>query len=107
MVLYVPMLSTKQLSPTSYLVLGLLAREGPSTPYDLKRHVAATLGHFWSFPHALLYAEPPRQHGTGDGGPGASRSTAPYLHHHTGGRQCRARVAWATLCRVDRAAGPG
>ena len=54
------MLSTHQLSPTSYLVLGLLAREGPSTPYDLKRLVATTLGHFWSFPHALLYAEPPR-----------------------------------------------
>lgn len=54
------MLSTHQLSPTSYLVLGLLAREGPSTPYELKAHVAATLGHFWSFPHALLYAEPPR-----------------------------------------------
>jgi len=54
------MLSTHQLSPTSYLVLGLLAREGPSTPYALKRHVAATLGQFWSFPHALLYAEPPR-----------------------------------------------
>jgi DNA-binding PadR family transcriptional regulator len=49
-----------QLSSTSYLVLGLLAREGPSTPYDLKRHVAATIGHFWSFPHALLYKEPPR-----------------------------------------------
>lgn len=49
-----------QLTPTSFLVLGLLAREGPSTPYDLKRHVAATIGHFWSFPHALLYKEPPR-----------------------------------------------
>jgi PadR family transcriptional regulator AphA len=48
------------LTPTSYLVLGLVAREGPSTPYDLKRHVAATIGHFWSFPHALLYKEPPR-----------------------------------------------
>ena len=53
-------MSTEQLSPTSYLVLGLLAREGPSTPYDLKRHVAATIGHLWSFPHALLYAEPTR-----------------------------------------------
>ena len=42
------------------LVLGLLAREGPSTPYDLERHVAATLGNFWSFPHTLLYSEPPR-----------------------------------------------
>ena len=48
------------LTPTSYLVLGLLAREGPSTPYELKRHVATTIGHFWSFPHALLYKEPAR-----------------------------------------------
>jgi PadR family transcriptional regulator AphA len=48
------------LTPTSYLVLGLLAREGSSTPYELKRHVAATIGHFWSFPHALLYKEPAR-----------------------------------------------
>lgn len=53
------------LTPTSYLVLGLLAREGPSTPYELKSHVAATIGHFWSFPHALLYKEPPRLVGLG------------------------------------------
>ncbi len=49
-----------ELTATSYLVLGLLAREGTSTPYDLKRHVAATIGHFWSFRHAVLYKEPPR-----------------------------------------------
>jgi len=49
-----------RLTPTSYLVLGLLAREGPSTPYDLERHVRGTLGNFWSFPHTLLYSEPPR-----------------------------------------------
>ena len=48
------------LTPTSYLVLGLLEREGPSTPYELKRHVAATIGHIWSFPHTLLYKEPAR-----------------------------------------------
>ena len=53
------------LTPTSYLVLGLLAREGASTPYELKRHVAATIGHFWSFPHALLYKEPARLVGLG------------------------------------------
>ncbi len=53
-------MSTERLTPTSYLVLGLLAREGPSTPYDLEQHVRATLGHFWSFPHTLLYSEPPR-----------------------------------------------
>jgi PadR family transcriptional regulator AphA len=52
--------ATAQLTPTSYLVLGLIAREGPSTPYDLKRHVTATIGHFWTFPHALLYKEPAR-----------------------------------------------
>ena len=53
-------MSSERLTPTSYLVLGLLAREGPSTPYALERHVAATLGNFWSFPHTLLYSEPPR-----------------------------------------------
>ena len=53
-------MSTERLTPTSYLVLGLLAREGSSTPYALERHVGATLGNFWSFPHTLLYSEPPR-----------------------------------------------
>jgi len=53
-------MSTERLTPTSYLVLGLLAREGPSTPYELERHVRATLGNFWSFPHTLLYTEPAR-----------------------------------------------
>ena len=53
-------MSNERLTPTSYLVLGLLAREGPSTPYELERHVRATLGNFWSFPHTLLYTEPPR-----------------------------------------------
>lgn len=58
-------MSTDRLTSTSYLVLGLLAREGPSTPYDLERHVRATLGNFWSFPHTLLYTEPPRLAGLG------------------------------------------
>lgn len=53
-------MSTERLTPTSYLVLGLIAREGPSTPYDLERHVRSTLGNFWSFPHTLLYTEPVR-----------------------------------------------
>ena len=58
-------MSIERLTPTSYLVLGLLAREGPSTPYDLEQHVQATLGNFWSFPHTLLYSEPPRLAGLG------------------------------------------
>ena len=58
-------MSNAHLSPTSYLVLGLLAREGPSTPYGLERLVAATLGNFWSFRHTLLYSEPARLEGLG------------------------------------------
>ena len=49
-----------KLSPTSYLVLGLVAASGPCTPYDLKRLVAQTVGNFWTFPHSQLYAEPAR-----------------------------------------------
>ncbi len=54
-----------RLTPTSHLVLGLLSREGPSTPYELEGHVRATLGNFWSFPHTLLYSEPARLAGFG------------------------------------------
>ena len=49
-----------RLGPTSYVVLGSIALRGPSTSYDLKRFVDMTLGHFWSFPHSQLYAEPDR-----------------------------------------------
>lgn len=48
------------LTPTSYVVLGLIAEYGPSTPYDLKRLVAVGIGNFWAFPHAQLYSEPTR-----------------------------------------------
>lgn len=47
------------LTPTSYIVLGLLRLE-PGTPYDLKTRVAATLGNFWSVQHAQLYTETAR-----------------------------------------------
>lgn len=53
-------MSTLSLTPTSYVVLGLLALFGEATPYDLKRRVAGTVGFFWSFPHSQLYSEPAR-----------------------------------------------
>ena len=53
-------MSSVRLGPTSYVVLGSIAVRGPSTPYDLKRFVEMTLGHFWAFPHSQLYAEPDR-----------------------------------------------
>jgi PadR family transcriptional regulator AphA len=53
-------MSTPALTPTSYLVLGLVATLGRATSYDLKRRVATSVGYFWSFPHSQLYAEPAR-----------------------------------------------
>jgi DNA-binding PadR family transcriptional regulator len=49
-----------RLTPGSYIVLGLLEAAGESTPYDLKRGVAGSLGNFWSLQHAQLYTEPER-----------------------------------------------
>ena len=53
------------LTPTSFIVLGLLERGGEGTPYDLKAMVAASVGNFWSVPHSALYAEPERLAGAG------------------------------------------
>jgi PadR family transcriptional regulator, regulatory protein AphA len=48
------------LTPTSYLVLGLVERMGPVTSYEMKQRVAVSVGYFWPFPHSQLYAEPAR-----------------------------------------------
>jgi PadR family transcriptional regulator AphA len=57
-------MSRPTLTPVSYLVLGWVAHS-PATPYDLKRRVAQSVGHFWDFPHSQLYAEPARLAGLG------------------------------------------
>lgn len=49
-----------QLTPTSYIVLGLLDARGEATPYDLKGMIEVSVGNFWSVPHSQLYAEPAR-----------------------------------------------
>jgi PadR family transcriptional regulator, regulatory protein AphA len=49
-----------RLTPTSYIVLGLLEMAGESTPYALKQLVARSVGYFWSVQHAQLYTEPER-----------------------------------------------
>jgi DNA-binding PadR family transcriptional regulator len=49
-----------KLTPTSYIVLGLIELCGEATPYNLKALVAASLGNFWSVPHAQLYTETER-----------------------------------------------
>lgn len=55
-----------QLTPTSYIVLGLLeAADGEATPYDLKQAMAISVDCFWSTPHAQVYREPERLAGGG------------------------------------------
>jgi DNA-binding PadR family transcriptional regulator len=49
-----------KLAPTSYIVLGLVELMGEATPYSLKQGAAASVGNFWSIPHAQLYSEPER-----------------------------------------------
>jgi PadR family transcriptional regulator, regulatory protein AphA len=47
----------RELTPTSFVVLGLLETLGPTTPYDLKRYGQGGLFFFWSVPHTQLYSE--------------------------------------------------
>ena len=49
-----------RLTPTSYIVLGLLELAGESTPYGLKQLIAGSVGYFWTIQHAQLYTEPER-----------------------------------------------
>jgi DNA-binding PadR family transcriptional regulator len=48
------------LTPTSYIVLGMIRYAGEATPYSLKQMAAATIGNFFSIPHSQVYAEPER-----------------------------------------------
>ncbi len=51
---------SRALTPTSYVVLGLVHTLQPCTSYDMKQLVRISIGNFWSFPHSQLYAEPAR-----------------------------------------------
>jgi DNA-binding PadR family transcriptional regulator len=53
-------LPATRLTPTSYVVLGLVELLRTATPYDLKRAATLGVGHFWSLPHTQLYSEPAR-----------------------------------------------
>jgi len=49
-----------ELGPQDHIVLGLIARHGPLTPYDLKAKVEESTDYFWPVPHAQLYRIPAR-----------------------------------------------
>lgn len=50
----------EKLTPTAFVVLGLVAIMGPATSYRLKQAAQASIGNFWSFPHSQLYVQPQR-----------------------------------------------
>ena len=54
------LLQEPRLTPTSFIVLGLIELSGEATPYELKSAVSVSLGNFWSLQHAQLYSEPER-----------------------------------------------
>lgn len=49
-----------RLTPTSYIILGLLMQADEATPYELKAMVAGGIGNLWSLQHTQVYAEPER-----------------------------------------------
>jgi len=50
-------MTVTRLTPTSYVVLGLIEQMQPASPYDLKQAAALGVGEFWSLPHTQLYSE--------------------------------------------------
>ncbi|MEU6234154.1 helix-turn-helix transcriptional regulator [Kitasatospora sp. NPDC047058] len=50
----------KELTPSQLVVLGLISRHGPMTPYELKAKVEGSVSRYWPIPHAQLYRDPPR-----------------------------------------------
>ena len=51
------MSSPPRLTETSYIVLGLLERIEPATPYDLKQLAQISTVNFWTVPHTQIYTE--------------------------------------------------
>jgi PadR family transcriptional regulator, regulatory protein AphA len=46
-----------RLTPTSFVVLGLIELMQPATPYDLKRAASEGISNLWALPHTQLYSE--------------------------------------------------
>ncbi|WP_018177772.1 PadR family transcriptional regulator [Jongsikchunia kroppenstedtii] len=49
-----------RLTPTSYVVLGLVRWAPGSTAYELERTIGATVSHMWTIQRSQIYREPPR-----------------------------------------------
>jgi PadR family transcriptional regulator, regulatory protein AphA len=52
-----PAMPKARLTESSYIVLGMLERVQPATPYDLKQVAKLSTAYFWTIPHSQLYSE--------------------------------------------------
>jgi DNA-binding PadR family transcriptional regulator len=59
------MSNDSSLTRSEFVVLGLIARYGAMTPYELKARVAESVGFFWPIPPAQLYRDATRLAGLG------------------------------------------
>jgi PadR family transcriptional regulator AphA len=50
-------MSSVRLTPTSYVVLGLIEACQPATPYEIKQVAQQSIVNFWSLPHTQLSSE--------------------------------------------------
>ena len=57
--------TSRELAASAYVILGMIALRGPSTPYELERAVRRSIGHFWPFPRSQFHAGPERLAGHG------------------------------------------
>jgi len=55
-----PAMTEVRLTPTSYVVLGLIEAMQPATPYDLKLAAQQGVANLWALPHTQLYSESAR-----------------------------------------------
>jgi PadR family transcriptional regulator AphA len=84
------------LTPTSFIVLGLLEGMGEGSVYDLKQVVTLSVGNFWSVPHSQLYREGERLEAGGylDGRDEPSPGGRPRRVYSITDRGRRALDAW-------------
>ncbi|QRP50106.1 PadR family transcriptional regulator [Amycolatopsis sp. FDAARGOS 1241] len=47
---------TRELTATAYVVLGMIAQLGVTTPYAVKQELRRSIGQYWPIFHAQLYA---------------------------------------------------
>lgn len=90
------------LTPTSFVVLGLLDAAGQATPYDLKRAAADRLGDFWSLAHSQLYSEPDRLARSGYVAEQRERTSRRRRHYTLTDQGRRAFRAWLEDPHTDR-----